>query len=358
MRPGWSPTGPLLARVRSGTFPVFRGLDCIPRSGAVLTAWIHALVAHQPRAVIFWDEPPPSRIVRLVRSVVPRAKLIHFEHGRSWRRTGDEGTIREFVALDAVLSNSNASSILLKKRFGIAVDAILPNPLPPAIAHSPRKSQTKHHSGPFRIGFAGRLVPGKGADAAVQALAQLSAWRSDVELSIAGDGPARSSLEHLATEAGVMEKCRFAGHVQSMPDWYRSCDIVLVPSIHEAFGLVSIEAQAMGVPVIVAAVDGLPETIRPGITGLSLEPTQEIPPAEVSRWGPERLPEFVIDAEEGCLAPPRRIDPRQLALAIGQLLDDPQRLAIMGHEASAWARDTFSWESYAGRFDAALHAII
>lgn len=119
--------------------------------------------------------------------------------------------------------------------------------------------------------FAGRLQPHKGPDIAIKALAQLP---SDVRLVVVG-GPSGAGLDHpealadLAFRLGVQDRVSFLPPVTQtqLADWYAAADVVCVPSHSESFGLVALEAQACGTPVVAAAVGGLTTAVVDGVTG-------------------------------------------------------------------------------------------
>jgi len=126
--------------------------------------------------------------------------------------------------------------------------------------------------------LAGRLVPDKGVHVAVEAIGMLAKLGLRVELHLLGefsDEEYRGQIERLATDGGVSQQVKFRGYVppEEMPREYRRHACAVVPTLErEAFGLVSVEAQASGTPVIVSRVGGLPETVREGETGLVVPP--------------------------------------------------------------------------------------
>ncbi|HYB78892.1 MAG TPA: glycosyltransferase family 4 protein [Thermoplasmata archaeon] len=121
--------------------------------------------------------------------------------------------------------------------------------------------------------FTGRLVPHKGVDVILEALAQLP---SDVVLVVVGAGPRLPSLVGLARRLGVEERVRFCPAVsdEELPLFLALGDVFVFPSQNrlEGFGLVVAEAMAAGLPVVVADMPGVREVIEPGKEGLLAEP--------------------------------------------------------------------------------------
>lgn len=94
----------------------------------------------------------------------------------------------------------------------------------------------------------------------------------DAELWMAGDGPDRGAAERLANELGVTDFVRFLGKRNDVPDLLRQCQVLLLPSEMESFGLAALEAMASGVVPIATFVGGVPELIDEGRTGFLTEP--------------------------------------------------------------------------------------
>jgi len=183
--------------------------------------------------------------------------------------------------------------------------------------------------------FAGRLQPLKGPDVLLRAAAELLARRPAQALpgslvvvvvggpSGSGTGQrAREDLLALAVELGLVGRPDRRDVVrlvdpQPAPElarWYRAADVVAVPSRTESFGLVALEAQACGTPVVATSTGGLRTAVADRRTGLLVED------ADPGRW----------------------------ADALGALLDDEPRRRALGAAASAHAA-AFSWVATAGR---------
>src|SRR6195952_3837851 len=129
------------------------------------------------------------------------------------------------------------------------------------------------------ITFVGRIQPLKAPDVMLRAVAALlvrqPGLRSSLTVAVVG-GPSGSGLQkpdvlvRLAEELGIADLVRFVPPVRQdeLVDWYAASTLVCVPSYNESFGLVAIEAQATGTPVVAARVGGLVTAVRDGASGL------------------------------------------------------------------------------------------
>ncbi len=135
--------------------------------------------------------------------------------------------------------------------------------------------------------FVGRIQPLKGADVAVRALARVE--RADSRLWIIGGASGSAGdvevdrVRNLVDELGLGERVEFLPpkphHLLST--YYRAADVCLVPSRSESFGLVALEAQACGVPVVASAVGGLLTLVEHGRSGYLVESRE---PDEYAAW--------------------------------------------------------------------------
>jgi glycosyltransferase involved in cell wall biosynthesis len=117
----------------------------------------------------------------------------------------------------------------------------------------------------------------KGVDILLRASAQLSRDQ-DWRVLIVGDGNLRSFYERLASELGVHDRVVFTGAItdDDLPRAYRAANVHVLPSTSksEAFGLVTLEAAASGLPSIVSDLPGVRTLVHPGVTGLRPAPHQ------------------------------------------------------------------------------------
>jgi D-inositol-3-phosphate glycosyltransferase len=132
------------------------------------------------------------------------------------------------------------------------------------------------------VTFVGRIQPLKAPDVVIRAVAELVTRRPDLRerlvVPVIG-GPSGSGLDaphglvDLARSAGVSDVVRFVAPVErsELVDHYRAASLVCVPSYNESFGLVAIEAQACGTPVVAANVGGLPTAVRRDVCGVLVD---------------------------------------------------------------------------------------
>ena len=167
--------------------------------------------------------------------------------------------------------------------------------------------------------FAGRIQPLKGPDVVLHAAADLlrscPALAGRLVVVFVG-GPSGSEVGAPGRLDGLADRLGIAGSVRMEPpcpqrelaDWYRAASVVLVPSHSESFGLVALEAQACGTPVVAAAVGGLRTAVRDGYSGV------------------------LVDGH----------DPAAWARVLEKLITSPRRLAQLSRGALAHASE-FGW---------------
>jgi D-inositol-3-phosphate glycosyltransferase len=170
------------------------------------------------------------------------------------------------------------------------------------------------------VAFVGRIQPLKAPDVLLRAVADLQ--RSHPELAgrvtaVVCGGPSGSGLDRptalidIAASLRISDSVRFLPPLagDTLPELYRAADLVAVPSHNESFGLVALEAQACGTPVVAAAVGGLTTAVRDGVSGA------------------------LVDGH----------NPADWAAVLGDLLAQPARRAALAQGAIERAR-AFSWD--------------
>jgi glycosyltransferase involved in cell wall biosynthesis len=128
----------------------------------------------------------------------------------------------------------------------------------------------------------GRMVPRKGIDNVIEAIARLPAGMPAELVVVGGETvepdeaatPELGRLRRLAEQLGMAAKVRFVGRRErsALRDWYVAADVFVTTPWYEPFGITPLEAMACGVPVIGAAVGGIKHTVRDGVTGYLVPP--------------------------------------------------------------------------------------
>ncbi|CAB4789329.1 unannotated protein [freshwater metagenome] len=173
------------------------------------------------------------------------------------------------------------------------------------------------------VTFVGRIQPHKGPEVLIRATSELvkhsPLLRGKLIVNIVGGASGANTaeverLQELSTWLGIDDVVRFAPPVPrtELPQWYRAADLVCVPSYSESFGLVALEAQACGTPVIATAVGGLRTAVADGISGV------------------------LVDGH----------DPKAWSSVLARLLQEPQRRVLLAVGAVEHASH-FGWDATA-----------
>ena len=228
-----------------------------------------------------------------------------------WRRWRD--------AFDLIVANSE----WLGRRLlgdGVTVGATIPN-------GTPLREQRPPLPEPPTVAFAGRLVPKKGADILIRAMATVVERLPSARLLVAGDGPERPGLERLVGELGLGRQVTMTGHLAEpeLEQRLRGVWVQAVPSTYEEpFPNVAVEAMMRGTAVVATAVGGSTEIVR--------------------------------DVRTGYLVPPA--DPATLAGALLKLLESRTMAEAMGVAGRAVALAEYSDDRMIERFLAVYSQLI
>ena len=117
-----------------------------------------------------------------------------------------------------------------------------------------------------------RLDEQKGHRHLLDAIAIVAARRPNLVTLLAGEGPLEGALRAQCAALRISERIRFLGHRRDVPELFEAADVVVLPSLYEGLPLVAIEALAAGRPLVATEVDGTPEVVIDGKTGLLVLP--------------------------------------------------------------------------------------
>ncbi|MFP3578088.1 D-inositol-3-phosphate glycosyltransferase [Arthrobacter sp. fls2-241-R2A-200] len=224
--------------------------------------------------------------VPLVHSMHTMAKVknLVLESGeRPEPRRREDGEQRIVDGASRLIANTSAEAAELVSHYGADIDRI--DVAPPGVdlkVFTPsfrRKSRTERKVRPdsFHLVFAGRIQRLKGPQIFVKAAGILRKRRPDIdlELTILGSlsGAKDFNLQQIIDEEGLHDVVTHRPPViaPELAGWFRSADVVVMPSFSESFGLVALEAQACGTPVVATNVGGLSRAISDGRTGILVD---------------------------------------------------------------------------------------
>lgn len=222
-----------------------------------------------PEVIHLWEEP--WSVVALQAAVLARrsgaALVLEVDQNILKSLPPPFGWIRRHVLrrTSLILSRSPAATDVVRAcgftgpampiGYGVDEAVFRPGPPPPPAP-------------PLHIGYVGRIVPEKGLDDVLDAMAMA---RSEVRLSILGEGPHEPALRQRAERLRLTERVRFHpwGGATDVADFLRQLHVLVLPTrtgpaVKEQFGRVIIEAQACGIPVIGSASGAIPDVLGRG----------------------------------------------------------------------------------------------
>lgn len=192
-------------------------------------------------------------------------------------REGREETLRHLHALaNRVLANSQSvrasiADVVPADQVHVAHPVVDGDAISAATAH---REHLRFHEGTLRIGLVGRVTPEKGHRVAVEALGELRRRGVDAELDMVG-GVILPGFDHalrrLARRIGVDDRVHLLGEKRQPLQHLAAADVSLVPSAREAFGRVTLESLALGLPVVASAEGGATELVEHGVSGFLVD---------------------------------------------------------------------------------------
>lgn len=214
-------------------------------------------VIHQPHGHIFYGYYGP-RLTAFYAALERRAAM--------W-------SDRIITLTDRGIEEHLARSIGRREQFvtvpsGVDVDRLR--------AAAPPRAEARRHLGlppdAFVVAALGRFVSIKGFDLLVEALPAVVAGVGSARLLLIGDGPERAALEARAAALGVGGRLHITGAMTDVMPCLAAADVVAAPSRNEGMGRALVEAMALGIPVVGAAVGGIPAVIVDGECGRLVPP--------------------------------------------------------------------------------------
>jgi D-inositol-3-phosphate glycosyltransferase len=238
-----------------------------------------------------------------------------------------QGETQVVAAANALIANTDAEGASLVSLYNACPDTVhVVSPGVDLYTFTPGESRgvARAHIGQpadaLVVSFVGRIQPHKGPEVLIRATSELvkhtPLLRHRLIVNIVGGASGANTeevdrLKELTTWLAIDDVVRFTPPVprEELPQWYRAADLVIVPSYSESFGLVALEAQACGTPVVATAVGGLRTAVADGISGV------------------------LVDGH----------DPKAWSSVISRLLQEPQRRVLLSMGAVEHASH-FGWD--------------
>jgi D-inositol-3-phosphate glycosyltransferase len=241
-----------------------------------------------------------------------------------------QGETQVVAAADALIANTDAEAASLVSLYEACPDNV--SVVSPGVdlytftAGNGRKAAREAVGLPqdaHILAFVGRIQPHKGPEVLIRAVAEMLNHSPHLRpklITIIMGGASGSGLgeverlKDLASWLNISDVVRFENPVPraQIPQWYRAADLICVPSYSESFGLVALEAQACGTPVVATAVGGLRTAVADGISGV------------------------LVDGH----------DPRAWSSVLARLIQEPQRRVLLSMGAIEHA-SKFGWDATA-----------
>jgi D-inositol-3-phosphate glycosyltransferase len=241
-----------------------------------------------------------------------------------------QGETQVVAAADALIANTDAEAASLVSLYEACPDNV--SVVSPGVdlytftAGNGRKAAREAVGLPqdaHILAFVGRIQPHKGPEVLIRAVAEMLNHSPHLRpklITIIMGGASGSGLgeverlKDLVSWLNISDVVRFENPVPraQIPQWYRAADLVCVPSYSESFGLVALEAQACGTPVVATAVGGLRTAVADGISGV------------------------LVDGH----------DPRAWSSVLARLIQEPQRRVLLSMGAIEHASH-FGWDATA-----------
>jgi D-inositol-3-phosphate glycosyltransferase len=238
-----------------------------------------------------------------------------------------QGETQVVAAANALIANTDAEGASLVSLYDACPDTV--HVVSPGVdlytftageSRSAARIETGMPEDALVVSFVGRIQPHKGPEVLIRATSELvkhsPLLRHKLIVNIVGGASGANTeevdrLKELSSWLGIDDVVRFSPPVprKDLPQWYRAADLVIVPSYSESFGLVALEAQACGTPVVATAVGGLRTAVADGISGV------------------------LVDGH----------DPKAWSSVIARLLQEPQRRILLSMGAIEHASH-FGWD--------------
>jgi glycosyltransferase involved in cell wall biosynthesis len=275
-----------------------------------------------------WDPLAATRLRRLLRRSRPDVSIAHGNRAVSLLRLAGAAPVGAVVANYKIKCGGVAAAFcptldLKRHAAGQGLPASCAYHIP-YMVEAPPAPPRRERGVPPVIATMGRFVAKKGFDVFIEALGRLRSDGAMFRAVLAGDGPEGAALERLSAARGLRDVLRFPGWVTDKAAFFAGSDLFCLPSHHEPFGIVLIEAMAHALPVVATDSEGPVEILRDGIDGVVVP----------------------------------RSDPARMAQALGGLIADPVGAERLAANAYRQAQRIYDVPRVGERLDLAVCEVV
>jgi len=219
-----------------------------------------------------WDIISSLYLKLLIKIIKPNAIIAHGNRAINFAKNNNitlvgvahNYSIKWLKKCDYVIALTNhMKEYLILQNFNEAKICVIPN-----MISIKKKPLNKKYRNPVVIGTIARFVEKKGIDVFIESLSKLKKLQYSFKAVIGGDGVEKNNLINLTKKLGLEKDLSFTGWVKNKDKFFEDIDIFCIPSLHEPFGIIALEAMEYSLPIVASRSEGLSEIIRNEQDGL------------------------------------------------------------------------------------------
>jgi len=265
--------------------------DIHPVRDVIAFIKIYCHIRKEKYTIVHTHSSKPGFIGRVAARMARTPIIVHTIHGFPFHDFMPLWKQRFFIALEKTVSRISdklitVSRLNLAKALALKLDnqekfvniysGISFNRFGRHINKDRKKADLGIPAGKKIVGMIGRLSAQKAPDILIRAVPEIISAVPDVHFILAGDGELKDTLEKLIRRLNIANHVSLAGARSDVPDLLQIIDVFVVSSLWEGLGRSLTEALYMGIPAVATDVEGIPELVIPGKTGI-LVPPRDVP---------------------------------------------------------------------------------
>lgn len=300
-------------------------------------------------AIVCYSQVANHEMLKLICEQQSQAKKIYYEGGILWYKS--QKVKRTIDLFDHYIANSSGAEAILHERFEIPKANIkkIFNGIPLSYIDCEHNKEGKciaKNSDQTTLIYVGRLIHQKGLITLILCMKYLP---EHYMLWIIGNGSDEGFFTSKVEEFGLASQVKFWGFQNDVSKFYRSADLMILPSISESMSNSILEAGAHKLPVIAANIDGNTDLIEDGVTGFLMDTTLDLDNAELG-LPKNKMPALVFNGATKRLAAPKALDPKLLAQKIQDLFEKAKTNTTMGEAMARRVETQFSMTQTTSQF--------